>query len=86
MIVTGVERVAVNHPPAPLQKPGMVAVARSAPVGRSPDALRIETVRFGIVTDEQLRLKRLRSILVTGPVEDAVNVWANQVVLESPAP
>src|SRR5689334_6963060 len=84
--VAGLAKFAVKLPPAPLQKPAMVAVARSAPVGRLPEALRIETVMFGIVTDEQLRLNRLRSTRVSCPVTAGVKVYASHVVFLNPAP
>src|SRR3954447_3674815 len=82
----GEANVAVEYPPPPLQKPVTVAVARSAPVGRLPDALRSETVTFGMETAAQLRLKKLTSTATTGPDSAAVNVCASQVVLVKPAP
>jgi hypothetical protein len=81
-----VAKVAMNQPPPPLQKPGIVAVARSAPLGRLPAALRIATVRSGMVTEPQFRLKKFTSTRVTGPVAAAVNVCPSQVVLLKPAP
>ena len=48
--MNGAPKVAVFRPPAPPSlKPGIVAVARSAPVGVPPLVARIETVMFGLV-------------------------------------
>ena len=47
--VGGLAKFAVKNPPEPLEKPGMVAVARSAPVGRSLLVALIDTVMFGVV-------------------------------------
>ena len=86
MIVAGTAKVPEKKPPPPLQTPGIVAVARSAPVGRLPEALRNDTVMFGIVTAEQLRLKRFSSTRATGPVTAAVKVCPNHVVVLKLAP
>ena len=86
MSVTGDAKLAVKKPPPPLQKPAIVAVARSAPVGNLPAALRIDTVRFGIVTAPQFKLKKLISARTTGPVIADVNVCASHVAVLKPAP
>jgi hypothetical protein len=61
--VGGVLKFAAKKPPEPLEKPGIVAVARSAPVGRSLLLFRIETVMFGVVPVQPLQ-NRLMSALV----------------------
>ena len=47
--MAGLAKFAAKKPPEPLEKPGIVAVARSAPVGRSPLVALIDTVMFGVV-------------------------------------
>src|SRR5882724_1855745 len=76
---TGVTKVALKKPPELLEKPGIVAVARSTPVGRSPLAFRIETVRFGVVP-VQLLQNRSTSTCVSWPLVPTVKVWPNQLV------
>src|SRR6266542_2130640 len=83
--VGGLAKFAVKNPPEPLEKPGMVAVARSAPVGKSPLAALIETVIFGVVPVQPLQNKS-RSALVNWPLTPAVNVWPNHEVELKPKP
>src|SRR5438105_3781367 len=85
--VNGVVKVAVKNPPAPLLKPGIVAVARSAPVGSAgvPAVARIDRLMFGVVP-VQLLQKRSRSTLVMGPEIAALNVWPAQFVALKPKP
>ena len=84
--VGGVPNVAVKKPPAPLEKPGIVAgVARSAPVGRSPLVARIETVMFGVVPVQPLQ-NRSTSTAVNWPLTPAVKLWPNQAVEVKPKP
>src|SRR3954462_13811620 len=83
--VSGVAKFAVKNPPAPVEKPGMVAVARSAPVGRPPLVARMETARFGVVPVQPLQ-NRSRSTLVRLPLTPAVNVWPAQLVAFMPKP
>src|SRR5215212_2088692 len=69
----GVTRFAAKYPPALVENPGIVAVARSAPVGRSPVVFLIETVRFGVVPVQPLQ-KRSTSTRVNDPLTVGVNV------------
>src|SRR4029453_4464179 len=85
--VRAVPKLAEKYPPAPLLNPGMVATARSAPVGSAglPVAARIETGRFGVVPVQPLQ-KRSRSTLDKLPVTPAVKVCPAQLVLVKPKP
>ena len=73
--IVGVVNVAVKKPPEPLEKPGIVAVARSGPVGSGvvPVVARIETVKFGVVPVHALQ-KRSRSTRVSKPLLGALKV------------
>src|SRR5215212_416853 len=84
--VAGVAKFAAKNPPAPLLKPGMVAVARSGPVGRPPASVALtETVRFGNVPVQVLQ-KRSRSTRDSCPVTPAWKVCAAQFVALNPNP
>src|SRR5581483_11585529 len=63
----------------------MVAVARSAPVGRPPLVARTLSVKFGVVP-VQPEQKRLMSTFVSKPVTDGVNVCPAHVVVVMPTP
>ena len=58
----------------PAEKPGIVAVVRSAPVGSPPLVLRIETVRLGVVPVHPLQKIWIVSAWTSVPVTPAVNV------------
>ena len=47
--VGGETKFAAKNAPAPFEKPGIVVIARSGPVGKSPLVALIETLRFGVV-------------------------------------
>src|SRR6266567_1184643 len=83
--VGGVLKFAAKKPPEPLEKPGIVAVARSAPVGKSPLVALTDTVIFGVVPVHPLQ-NRSTSALVSWPVTPAVKVWPNQLVEVNPKP
>src|SRR5712671_1331090 len=85
--VGGLLKFAVKKPAAPLEKPAMVATARSAPVGTAglPLVALIETVMFGIVPVQALQ-KRSTSALVNWPLTSGVKVWPAQLVLLKPKP
>jgi hypothetical protein len=83
--VGGAPNVAVKKPPEPLEKPGIVAVTRSEPVGRSPLVARIETVMFGVVPVQPLQ-NRSTSTAVNWPLTPAVKLWPNQLVELKPKP
>ena len=59
---------------APAEKPVIVAVVRSAPVGSPPVVLRIETVRLGVVPVHALQNSWIVSAWTSVPVTPAVNV------------
>src|SRR5437868_8992654 len=71
--------------PAPLLNPGMVAVAKSEPVGTSPLVARIETVTFGLAP-LQPEQNIARSTEFSWPVTCGWNVCAAQVTFENPKP
>src|SRR5438105_3866337 len=83
--LTGDENVAVYQLAAPLLKPGMVAEARSLPVGTPPDVARSESVKLGVVP-VQPEQKRLMSAFVNAPFTAGVNVWPPQTVVLIPTP
>src|SRR5437870_7765114 len=80
-------KFAGKKPPDALEKPGVVATARSEPVGTGglPVVARIDTVRFGVVP-VQLLQKRSRSTLVSLPETPGTKVWPAQDVLLNPKP
>src|ERR1041385_1851480 len=80
-------RLALKKPPAPVEKPAIVPVARSGRGGSAglPAVARRETVRFGIVPVQPLQ-KRSRSARVSVPVCAAVKVCPAQLVLLNPKP
>src|SRR5947199_10769655 len=65
--------------------PGMVALTRSAPVGRPPLVARIDSVRLGGVAPHPLQ-KSWTSTLVTRPVTPETNVWPVQAGVPKPVP
>jgi hypothetical protein len=69
----------------PLEKPGIVAVARSPPVGRPAEVARIDTVRFGVVP-VQPEQKSWRSTLVSCPVIAGMKVWPPQLAVPKLVP
>src|SRR6476646_416203 len=83
--VGGEAKVAVKLPPAPLVLNGTDAEARSAPVGRLPDAFLMETVTFGGLP-VQAAQNKFTSTRVACPVTPAVKVCAHHLVLLKPNP
>src|SRR3954464_13891055 len=81
----GVAKFAVKYPPEPVENPGMVAVARSGPIGAPPLVARMETAKLGVVPVQPLQ-KRSRSTLVTVPFTAGVNVCPAQLVAFMPKP
>src|SRR5947199_2870550 len=77
--------VAVTVAPDANRDPGMVALTRSAPVGRPPLVARIDSVRLGGVAPHPLQ-KSWTSALVTGPVTPETNVWPVQAGVPKPVP
>ena len=86
--VTGLSNVNVCSPPAPPSlKPGIVAVARSEPVGTGvvPVVARIDRVMVGpvVVHPEQ---NSSTSTRLSWPLTVGVNVWPAQPVFVKPKP
>src|SRR6266571_3483136 len=77
--------VPVYHWAAPLLKPGIVAVARSLPVGSPPEVARTDSVRSGVVPVHPEQ-KRLMSAFVRTPLTAGVKVWPPYVVVVMPLP
>src|SRR3954447_4549217 len=86
-MAAGDAKLAGKYPPDPLENPGIVAVARSAPVGTAglPVVARRATVRFGVVPVHPLQ-NRSRSTPVNEPERPATNVCPAQLVLVNPNP
>src|SRR4051812_23472361 len=83
----GEPKVAVSETVAPLAapEPGMVAVARSAPVGRPPLVARMETARSGGVAP-QPRQKSGTSALTSFPLIAGIKVCPVQAGVPKPVP
>src|ERR1051326_1708401 len=85
--VAGAPKVAVKEVIAPLAKaePGMLTLARSAPVGRPALVARTERVRFGGVAPQPLQNSWM-SALTSRPVMPAMNVCPVQLGVPKPVP
>ncbi len=85
--MAGAPKVAVNVTLAPLEKaePGIVAVERSAPVGRPALVLRTDNVRLGGVAPQPLQ-KSWTSPLASVPVTAGMKVWPHQLGVPKPVP
>ena len=86
--VTGVRKVKVFRPPAPPSlKPGIVAEARSGPVGTgvAPVVFRIESARVGLAA-VQPEQNSSTSTRLSCPVTVGVNVCPAQLVFVKPKP
>src|SRR4051812_27770700 len=77
--VTGEAKLAVYVAAEPLEKPVIVPVARSGPVGRPALVARSDTVMLGVVPVHALQ-NRLASTWVTGPESVGMKVWPDQLV------
>src|SRR5258708_309251 len=85
--VAGEPKLAVTVTVEPLEKPepGMVAEARSAPVGRPALVARTESVRFGGVPPQPIQ-KSGTSTFTRVPVTAGMNVWPVQLGVPNPVP
>src|SRR5438046_2073295 len=81
----GEPNVAVYPVATPLLKAGIVAVARSPPVGSPPEVARIETAMLDVVP-VQPEQNRLMSAFVRVPFTAGVNVWPPHTVVVIPTP
>ena len=85
--VVGDPKVAVYKTLAPLAKvePGIVVLARSAPVGRPALVFRTDSVRFGGVAPQPLQ-KSWTSALARVPLTAGIKLWPVQLGVPKPVP